>query len=70
MAAPHVTAAIALALTAKPQLRGKPDAIEALLKRSLAPLPDGACGKPCGPGLLDAKRMVDPELSTSSMPSK
>lgn len=66
MAAPHVTAAIALALTAKPELRGKPDEIEALLTRSVAKRPDGACSKPCGPGLLDAKRMVEPELFTSS----
>jgi subtilisin family serine protease len=70
MAAPHVTAAIALALTAKPELRGKPDEIEALLTRSLAPLPDGACSKACGRGLLDAKRMVEPEMSTSSTSSK
>lgn len=70
MAAPHVTAAIALALQAKPQLRGKPDEIQALLTRSLARLPDGACAKPCGPGLLDAKRMVEPELSTSATPTK
>jgi subtilisin family serine protease len=66
MAAPHVTAAIALALMAKPELRGKPDEIEALLTRAVAPRPDGACLKPCGPGLLDAKRMVEPEVLTSS----
>jgi subtilisin family serine protease len=66
MAAPHVAAAIALALAAKPELRGKPDAIAALLTRSVAKLPDGACAKPCGPGLLDVKRMVEPELATSS----
>jgi serine protease len=66
MAAPHVTAAIALALTAKPELRGKPDEIAALLTRSVAKRPDGACSKPCGPGLLDAKRLVEPELFTSS----
>lgn len=66
MAAPHVTAAIALALTAKPELRGKPDEIAALLTRSVAKRPDRACSKPCGPGLLDAKRLVEPELFTSS----
>jgi subtilisin family serine protease len=60
MAAPHVTAAIALALAVKPELRGKPDEIKALLTRSLAKLPEGACAKPCGPGLLDAMRMVEP----------
>jgi subtilisin family serine protease len=66
MAAPHVSAAIALALSAKPELRGKPAEIEKLLKRSLAPKPAGACSKPCGPGLLDAKAMVEPEVLTSS----
>jgi subtilisin family serine protease len=66
MAAPHVAAAIALALTAKPELRGKPDAIAALLTRTVAKRPDGACAKPCGPGLLDVKRMIEPELATSS----
>jgi len=66
MAAPHVTAAIALALAAKPELRGKPDAIAALLRRSVVKPPSGACVKPCGPGLLDAKRMVEPEVFTSS----
>jgi serine protease len=66
MAAPHVAAAIALTLTAKPELRGKPDEIAALLTRSVAKRPNGACVKPCGPGLLDAKRMVEPEVFTSS----
>jgi serine protease len=66
MAAPHVAAAIALTLTAKPELRGKPDEIAALLTRSVAKLPPGACVKPCGPGLLDAKRMLEPEVFTSS----
>jgi subtilisin family serine protease len=70
MAAPHVTAAIALALTAKPELRGKPDQIEALLTRSLARRPEGACSRPCGPGLLNAKLMVEPEVSTSSTSTK
>jgi hypothetical protein len=32
----------------------------------VAKRPDGACSKPCGPGLLDAKRLVEPELFTSS----
>jgi serine protease len=66
MAAPHVAAAIALALAAKPEFRGKPDEIERLLKRTLARLPPGACRKPCGPGLLDAKAMIQPDTVTSS----
>jgi serine protease len=66
MAAPHVAAAIALALSAKPELRGRPDEIEKLLKRTLARLPPGACRKPCGPGLLDAKAMIQPDTVTSS----
>ena len=59
MAAPHVSAAIALALAAKPELRGKPGEIEKLLRRTLAPLPASACSKGCGSGLLDAKAMVE-----------
>jgi hypothetical protein len=65
MAAPHVSGAIALALSAKPELRGKPDEIERLLKRSLARRPSGACSKPCGGGLLDAKALLQPEATSS-----
>ena len=65
MATPHVSAAIALALSVKPNLRGKPDEIQNLLTRSVAQLPQDACSKPCGAGLLDAKRMVEPEVQTS-----
>lgn len=66
MAAPHVSAAIALALSTKPQLRGKPEQIEKLLVGSAATLPKEACAHDCGPGLLDAKRMVQPEVVTST----
>ena len=59
MATPHVSAAIAMALSVRPDLRGKPDEIEKLLKASLAERPQGACSKPCGPGLLDVKPMVE-----------
>ena len=59
MATPHVSAAIAMALSVKPELRGKPDKIEELLITSLAKQPQGACSKPCGPGLLDVKPMVE-----------
>ena len=66
MAAPHVSAAIALALSVKPELRGKPAEIEKLLKRTVAPKPEGACSRQCGPGLLDAKAMVEPEATVTS----
>ncbi len=65
MAAPHVSAAIALVLSVKPELRGKPDEIEKLLRRSLARRPAGACSKPCGGGLLDAKAMLEAEATSS-----
>jgi subtilisin family serine protease len=65
MAAPHVSAAIALALSVKPSLRGKPDEIERLLTRSAAPRPEGACVVPCGAGLLDAQKMVEPQAVTT-----
>jgi serine protease len=66
MAAPHVAAAIALALTQRPELKGKPAEIEELLTRSTAKLPSGSCSKPCGPGLLDAAAMleIDPSIAT------
>jgi len=66
MAAPHVSGAIALALSAKPQLRGKPDEIERLLTRSVASRPNGACKVPCGVGLLDAQKMLEPEGMTTA----
>lgn len=62
-AAPHVSGAIALALTAHPEWRHRPDGpdqIEKMLKATAAPLPRGACpmDKRCGPGLLDAAAFV------------
>jgi len=62
MAAPHVSGALALALAAHPEMRGHPDWIERLLRNNLAPLPQGACPpeRPCGRGLLDAERLVNP----------
>ena len=67
MAAPHVAAAIALTLGLNPGLRGRPEEIERLLTRTAAPLPTGACAVPCGAGLLDAEKMLEPgALSTGS----
>ena len=55
-ATPHVSGAIALALSVHPEWRRKPDVIESVLRHSAAALPPGACpaGKPCGVGQLDA----------------
>jgi subtilisin family serine protease len=58
MAAPHVAGALALLLAAKPELRRKPDLIEKALRDAAVPPPPGGCDKPCGPGLLDAQRLV------------
>jgi subtilisin family serine protease len=66
MAAPHVSASIALLLSVRPELRGKPDEIEKLLKRSLAPKPANACSRPCGGGLLDVKALIQPEVAAST----
>ena len=60
MAAPHVAGAIALLLAARPELRRKPDLIEKALQASTVRAPQGACpnDKACGPGLLDAAKLV------------
>jgi serine protease len=58
MAAPHVAGALALMLAARPELRRKPDLIEQALRAAAVPPPPGGCDKPCGPGLLDAERLV------------
>jgi subtilisin family serine protease len=60
MAAPHVSAAIALTIAKNAGLRNNPQAIAALLTNSVAPLPSDACSAPCGPGLLDAAAMIAP----------
>jgi subtilisin family serine protease len=60
MAAPHVAGAIAIFLSAHPEFRHKPELIEGAVRASAVPPPDGACpnDKPCGPGLLDAAKLV------------
>ncbi len=58
MAAPHVSGALALLLSVEPELIGKPKVITKRLVESLAPLVKGACRKPCGPGQLDAGRLI------------
>ena len=40
--------------------------IERLLTRSATPRPEGACAVPCGAGLLDAQKMVEPEAVTTA----
>jgi subtilisin family serine protease len=59
-ATPHVSGAIALALSAHPEWRRKPDVIASVLRHSAAALPPGACpaDKPCGAGQLDAGALV------------
>lgn len=68
MAAPHVAGAIALFLSAQAAFRHKPELIESAVRASAVRPPDGACpnDKPCGPGLLDAAKLVgSPTLTTS-----
>jgi serine protease len=61
MAAPHVSGAIALALSKRKDWRNKPDLIDQKLRASLVTVQPGACpaNKPCGPGQLDALRLVN-----------
>ena len=60
MAAPHVAGAIVLFLSAYPEFRHKPELIERAVRASAVRPPQGACpnNKPCGPGLLDAAKLV------------
>jgi serine protease len=58
LAAAHVAGAIALALSAHPGWRGKPDVIGEKLRASASPVTSKDCPKPCGAGRLDAERLV------------
>jgi serine protease AprX len=70
MATPHVAGAIALMLSAQPNLRGKVAAIEGILKDSAVHVPLTACSSSGSPnnvygyGRLDAKAAVDMALTT------
>ena len=77
-ATPHVTGAIALALSVHPDWRHNPDLVEAKLKATSVNPPTGACpaDKPCGAGQLDAARLLaatrspfdPPPVATSAVP--
>jgi serine protease len=60
MAAPHVSAAIALAIAHNEKLRRNPDAMVERTVGTAAKLVDGACPaeKPCGKGQLDAATLL------------
>jgi serine protease len=60
-AAAQVSGALALALAAHPDWRGKPDLIEQKLRACAAPV--AACPQGCGAGQLDAARLVDGEAA-------
>jgi serine protease len=59
-AAPHVSAAIALALTVHPEWRRNPDLIEQKLRDTAFKPKPGSCPEatPCGAGQLDAKALL------------
>ena len=58
-ATPHVAAAIALAMAQHEELRRHPDLVAAAIHDSAVPMPAGACSHPCGPGQLDAQKLLD-----------
>jgi serine protease len=56
MAAPHVSAVVALMLSRNPNL--SPEQVQMLLKGSARPIPSGECQGGCGGGLVDAAAAV------------
>jgi subtilisin family serine protease len=58
-AAPHVSAAIALALSTHDEWKRKPDLIAAAIRETAVSMPPSACSRSCGPGQLDAARLLD-----------
>jgi serine protease len=62
MATPHVAAAIALAIAARPELKRNPDAIAQAVEAAAVSPPEGGCSqqKPCGTGQLDAVKLLSP----------
>jgi subtilisin family serine protease len=58
-AAPHVAGAIALAMAKHEEWRRHPDLIAAAIHDTAVPMQAGACSHPCGPGQLDAQRLIE-----------
>jgi len=67
-AAPHVAGAIALALASHDQWRRNPDLIAAAIRNAAVPMPAGACSRPCGPGQLDALRLLEYQPAIPARP--
>ena len=74
-ATPHVAAAIALAMAQHEELRRHPDLVATAIHDSAVPMPAGACAHPCGPGQLDAQKLLEyvprsskPPLTSSITP--
>ena len=65
-AAAHLSGALALALAAHPDWRGKPDLIEQKLRACAVPASATTCPKGCGAGQLDAAKLVDGEAACTS----
>jgi subtilisin family serine protease len=68
-AAPHVAGAIALAMAKHEEWRRNPDLIAAAVHDSAVPMPAGACSHPCGPGQLDAQKLLEYVPSTAKPPA-
>jgi hypothetical protein len=64
-AAPHVAGAIALAMAKHEDWRRHPDIVATAIHDTAVPMPAGACSRPCGPGQLDAQRLIEYEASPS-----
>jgi hypothetical protein len=64
----HVAGAIALAMAKHEDWRRHPDLIAAAIHDSAVPMPAGACSHPCGPGQLDAQRLLEYVPSAAKPP--
>jgi hypothetical protein len=67
-AAPHVAGAIALALAQHEDWRKHPDLIAAAIHDTAVPMAPGTCPHPCGPGQLDAQRLIEYVPTTQKPP--
>ncbi len=65
----HAAGAVALAMAKHEEWRRHPDLVAAAIHDFAVPMPAGACAHPCGPGQLDAQRLLEYVPSSQKPPS-